>query len=936
MHQLHLKTEYSFRLAYGKIEHVAQSALKLSNIESPFLAITDRGGTWGHYKWQQLSKQYLFKPLYGVELLCVPDSDLPEKQAHYYVTIIAKNLTGLKTLYEITSLATEKFYYEPRISEIDLFNFDHQNIIIYSHSPNPFLQTTNIFSLNPFLKSRRLNNFLTNYAYYPTPEDKNIYQLLMANNFVSAPYPLHLLTPEEIKNHLYLTKKDLVNAEKSIKQLLNDVELFDLPTATLIKPTRLPHFIDLIKSKIEEWGITENTAQEQKTLTRIWQEVDIIQRKKFEDYFLIVYDLVKYAKEELRILVGPGRGSACGSFVCFLLGITNLNPLKYGLLFERFIDENRTDYPDIDLDFPDDQRETLFDYLMDRWGSSRVAKLGTLSQFKPRAALLDVCKQLSIPIFKTTDTKRIINDNMRSGKSDQEIIMQALNESGLIKEYPSLSVLQHVNSHIRHSGVHAAGVVITDSELTHFCSVDNQTKCAMIDKIFAEKQEFLKIDLLGLRTLTVIDKTIQMSSNPQKWRTMFNNSDLKFEQVAFDILNQKKFTGIFQFEGGALKLLSQEIHITSIDDLIALTSLARPGAMQSGTHLEFIQYHNKNKTVSQKSTPHFKYTSETFGLIIYQEQIMYIARYIGRLSWHDVNALRKGIGKTLGSEYMAQFKDKFVKGALSQGYEIKYIDELFEKIVQMGSYAFNKSHAAAYSILSYWCCLLKHYLPLEFACANLTHAKDEQQSLNIIRELKEAGYVVKLFDEEASGWNWEVINNELVGGFINIKGVGEKTAKKMVENRENGKGFSPRQKNVLMYAKTPFDIFNECQQWTHIFNDPIKYQIRSNLIKINEISDCQSDKFVLIVKIIDVITYFYDKEKGNLPGNVYLNIEVADETGTIKGLISRRDYKLLGMPLFEKTAKGDWILLRASLNKKFFKLYVNRWKKLTNNEFYMT
>ncbi|KKL69778.1 hypothetical protein LCGC14_2111510, partial [marine sediment metagenome] len=562
--------------------------------------------------------------------------------------------------------------------------------------------------------------------YYPQAQDKMAYELTVGRNREDNSWPMHILTEDEWR----LIWND-EQAIKTSRTLLKECNA-ELPIGEMVKFKSKKSLIKLCQESAKEKGID---LEDRVYGHRLKREIALIKEKQFEDYFFVIADMLAYAKQHM--FVGPARGSSCGSLVCYLLGITEIDPLKYGLFFERFIDINRADLPDIDIDFPDEKRNLVFDYLAKKYGNDCVARLGTVSRFKAKSTIVDVSKGLNIPPWEIADFKNAIierpDGDARSHLCITDTFKEIIGRETLAK-YPQLKIAEEIENHARHSGQHAAGVIVTAIPVHNFCSVDNRNGIAMIDLKDAEKLQLLKIDALGLRTLTIIEETLESINKPPDFLIKAPDDN----KNAFKVLNSGSFAGIFQFEGAIVQELCKQIKVNSFEDMVALTSLARPGPLESGETTEYIARSSKGKIFNY---PHFLFediTKATWGVIIYQEQVMEVARNIGKLTWPQVSDLRKVMGKSLGREAFDKYWEIFEKGAKENGLEQNQIKVIWQSINEAGSYSFNRSHAVAYAMVSYWCCILKSRFPLEFAAATLRHAKDDRQSLNILRELDQS------------------------------------------------------------------------------------------------------------------------------------------------------------------------------------------------------
>jgi DNA-directed DNA polymerase III PolC len=486
----------------------------------------------------------------------------------------------------------------------------------------------------------------------------------------------------------------------------------------------------------------------------------MIKEKGFEDYFYVIADLVAAAKKVM--LVGPARGSSAGSLVCYLLGITDVDPIVHDLMFERFIDITRADLPDIDIDFQDTKRELVIKHLVRKYGQERVGRLGTINRMKAKSALGAVAKQINVPPWEINDVKEAVIERKGGDARAAFCVMDALDTldvgKALLEKYPAMRNAAYLENHASHSGMHAAGVVVTNDRLSKYGTID-RSGTIQLDKKDAEAINLLKIDALGLRTLSVIQDCLDQIGKEREWLVEYPLDDVE----AFAVFNEERYAGVFQFEGYALQSLTRQMKVKEFNDIVAITALARPGPLHCGAATEYIE-----RRTGQMETVHLHrlaepITTSTYGTVIYQEQVMAIGRVLGQLSWEDVSELRKAMSKSLGDEFFNKYWVKFEVGAVAQGIDSKEARSIWDKICTFGSWAFNKSHAVSYGLVSYWCAVLKAHWPLEYAAACLRNAKDPDQTIKLLREIKLEGYDFKSVDPARSELTWTVKDGQLLG-----------------------------------------------------------------------------------------------------------------------------------------------------------------------------
>lgn len=936
--QIRNRTEHSYGTAIGRVSDVV--ALQKGSAAG----ICDRHGTWGHARWAKACKLANIKPIFGVELAVVMDMEERTKQSTNFMSFLAKNNEGLKELYELVSLATEKFYYIPRL-DYRAVNAISENIIILSGSTpyweslkkrgNFFIELNQVSQANaPALaKKYGFKTVATSDNIYPTPGHKPAYEIILgdvrsgrtADGKILDIWDWRAIWPES-ENSLKIAKEiaESCNAE--------------LPVAVMVKPKSKK---TLEEKCLEGAKDRKINLKDKVYATRLKRELSLIQEKKFEDYFHVVEDMVNFAKTIM--LVGPARGSSCGSLVCYLIGITDIDPIPYDLLFERFIDVNREDLPDIDIDFQDDKRELVFVYLKTKYGEANVSRLGTINVFKPKSAIQTVAKQLMIPQWEVQDLKDSIIERSSGDSRAAFCIMDTFRDlevgRQVLAKYPEMRYAAELEGHASHTGMHAAGIIITAEPVTTYCSVNQHTGTAMLDKYDAEKLNLLKIDALGLRTLSVIADTLEQIGKTKADLDAWPLDDKK----AFEVLNKGKFSGIFQFEGYALQMLTKSMTVEHIEDLISITALARPGPLNSGGATEFIKRRTGQNPVTYMDPLAEDITRVTKGVIVYQEQVMQIGRVIGGLSWEDVSQLRKAMSKSLGKEFFDKYYEKFQVGTREKNIPDERARMIWDNINTMGSWAFNRSHAVAYGILSYWCCHLKAHHPLEFSASTLRNAKDDDQSIKILRELVKEGFTYKPYCRNTSLANWSVQNGILVGGLVAIKGIGQKLAAAILRKRDNKITLTKREENLMESGVTPWDsVFEARDSWGHLRDNPSAYGIESEIVDLETITQESNGMFVFIAKITEKDIRDHNDLKAvekrggrRMTGDtLYLNLTLEDDTSSMKSSINKWNYEQYGLPIVEHGKIGDWYLWKGENKAGFRKIHIKRWKKLTGNQEY--
>jgi DNA polymerase III alpha subunit len=938
MINLKCRTEFTFREVYGPIEKV------LDATQGP-IGICDRNGTWGHVQFEAACKKAGRKALLGVELAVVEDAKLKEKQGVNWMSMIATNDLGLRELYELVSISTEpeNYYYVPRI-DYTMLREVSSNILLLSGShpvwsrlpkrKNLFVELSPASHLQALEQATRLRLPIvaTSDNFYPRIEDREAYEVSSGRERQNRTTPMHLLREEEWRLMYPEVSQEAISNQQAIALMCT----VQLPRATMVHFDNPKPLRKMCEQAAKSRGINLKDKQYADRLTR---ELKLIEEKKFEDYFYLVADIIQWAKK--RMLVGPARGSSCGSLVCYLLSITEIDPLPYALLFERFIDVNRKDLPDIDIDFPDDRRDLVFAYIHEKYGDDCVARLGTVLRYKAKSTISDVAKSLGIPAWEVSNLKNAIIERSTGDSRAAFCILDTFNDLEVgrqtLEKYPQLKIAAAIENHAKAKGQHAAGIVVTADSISRYCSIDRKTGAAQVDKHDAETLNLLKIDALGLRTLSVIQDCLDQVGWEREKLIRYRTDD----EEAFAILNEGKFSGIFQFEGYALQSLCKQLTVENFEDIAALTALARPGPLNSGGATEYLRRRVGEHEVSHLHPLIAHTTQVTYGVVIYQEQVMQIAREMGQLSWEDVSSLRKAMSKSMGKEFFDGFWERFRVGAAKQGVAEPDAKLVWDNINTMGSWSFNRSHAVAYGMVSYWTMLLKAKFPLQFATACLRNARDEDQCIQLLRELTKEGFQYRAFDMELSEKTWAVKEGVLIGGLVNVRGIGEKTAEDIIDRRKRGEPLTLGQRTKLANAVTPFDTVFECEErWGHIKRNPEQFNIRTPITDIAAITQEDEGDFLVIGQIkekdlrdLNELSALQKRGGKRVHGQcLYLNITVEDDTGSIIVSIDRHHYLTWGLPIVEKAKIGDWFLWKGNMRKGFRRLYSQRWRRLGEKE----
>ena len=540
---------------------------------------------------------------------------------------------------------------------------------------------------------------------------------------------------------------------------------------------------------------------------RIDYELEVINSMGFASYFLIVGDLIDFAKSK-NIRTGAGRGSAAGSIVSYCLGITGIEPLKYGLIFERFLNKGRKSLPDIDMDFDERYRGDVIQYAVDKYGKDRVAHIVTFATIKAKQAIRDAARVLGLP-FSSGDKVAKMMPPMILGNTatiSECLNLDEDNESGYSKEFYSASEelrSEYKNSEEvkkiidialgleglrRQDGIHAAAIVISPDTITNFLPIQQKGENAEIVTQYemhtVEQLGLLKMDFLGLRNLSIIDRTLKLINNEN---LDFDNLELNDEKT-FKLFSEGKMTGVFQLESRVAQSVSRNLNPKRFEDIVALVALIRPGPLGAGMHNEFADRANLRKEIEYLHPDLEEVLEETYGVILYQEQVMQIAQKVAGFDLQEADNLRVAMGKKI-PQVMEEQRKKFTDGAVVNNYSEQFAIEVFDQIAYFAGYGFNKSHSVPYALLAYQTAYLKANYPAQYIAASLTAVKrDKDRTAIFLAEAREMGVNVSTPDINLSSADFTVNNNEILFGLSAVRNVGDITADKIVQERiENGK-----------------------------------------------------------------------------------------------------------------------------------------------------
>jgi len=844
---LHNHTHYSLQDAACTVEGLINAAKKF-NMKS--VAITDHGVMYGAAEFYNKAKKAGIKPIIGMEAYIVVDGSRfdrgkPEEAAskkkskHYnHLILLAKNKKGYDNLSRLSTLGhTEGFYYKPRI-DLEILEKYKEGLVCTSACAGGVVSThlvngnyekarlvakkfKDIFDDDFYLEiqdhgmdidkpilegmpklSKELGIKLvaTNDCHYIEPDHAiphNILLLLSDKNgadYTQLRYGTDQIYFKSSEEMVKLFKKYKGAIENTLEidekiDLKLDFEGHHFPNFPIPKDSKantLEEYMELLARQGLESKFDKITPEIEE---RFKFEIKTINEMGFPGYFLVVQDFINAAKDR-NIPVGPGRGSAAGSLVAYALGITNINPLDYNLLFERFLNPARRSMPDIDVDFADDQRGDVIDYVREKYGSECVSQIITFNRLSSKAVLRDVARVLKIPIPTVNKITKYIPSKFGKVYSIDQALAE-VPELKWVKESKETEiqnlikyakVLEGMN---RNASKHAAGVVITPDDVSNYVPLANAvsqqdivTQYTMKD---IENAGLLKMDFLGLRTLTIIRDAIDMIKKNHNVEIDIDNVPLDDEKT-FQLFAKGQTTGVFQFESAPMREYLKQLNPTTLNDLAAMNALYRPGPMEFID--DFIDRKFGRKELKYSHPILEPILKETYGIIVYQEQVIQIANKVGGMSLADADLLRRAMGKK-DLKVMEDQKIVFVDGAIKNGVDKKIALEIFETIFKFANYGFNKSHAVAYSFVAYQTAYLKAHYPAEFLAANLRNEFENTDKVTkFLDDCRKLKIEVMLPDVNDPSLHFEAENEKIKFGMSAIKNVGVPAVKEIMHAKE--------------------------------------------------------------------------------------------------------------------------------------------------------
>jgi DNA polymerase-3 subunit alpha len=830
---LHLHSQYSLLDGAIRFDQVLEEAMEL---RMPALAITDHGNLFGAIEFYEKARKKGIKPIIGCEVYVAPrsrfdKSSREEAEMAFHLILLCRNLKGYKNLLKLTSAGyLEGFYYNPRIDK-DLLKEHKEGLIGLSaclKGEIPYLLQIgredmarevasfyrDIFGPDGFYLEvmdnkipvqRRVNEALirlskelsiplvaTNDCHYLKREEARAHDVLLCiqtgkvlsdeNRLKFSTDEFYFKSPEEMEEAFRDIPEAIRNTIEIAQKCNLELELdtphlprFPLDKGEDVEKRLNEMAVKGLEMRLKNLGIRDE-SMEATYRERLNRELDIINSMGFAGYFLIVADFINFAKAK-GIPVGPGRGSAAGSLVAYCLNITDIDPIKYNLIFERFLNPERRSLPDIDIDFCMFGREEVIKYVTEKYGSQNVAQIITFGKMQARAVIRDVGRVMNMPYGEVDKIAKLIpqiqNITLEEAIREEPRLKELLESDQKVKEL--IDIARSLEGLARHASTHAAGIVISDKPIVEYLPLYRGQKGEIVtqyDMKSVEKIGLIKFDFLGLRTLTVIDYTIKLLKSRGIDIDISQISQNLDDEEVYRLLCSGNTAGIFQLEGSGMRELLVKMKPGRFEDIIALVALYRPGPLGSNMIDDFID-RKQGKVQIKYEIPELEpILKDTYGVIVYQEQVMQIASALASYSPGEADILRKAMGKKI-LRVMEEQKQRFIEGAIKNGIDVKKAEKIFDLMAKFGEYGFNKSHSAAYAMVAYQTAYLKAHYPVEFMAALLTSEKDHTDKVvKYIGECKEMGIEILPPDINESERDFSVSEGRIRFGLAGVKNVG--------------------------------------------------------------------------------------------------------------------------------------------------------------------
>lgn len=918
---LHVHTEYSLLDGSGKIKEMV---LRAKELGMDSLAITDHGVMYGVIDFYKTCLAEGIKPIIGCEVYVAPNSRFDREpgaseERYYHLILLAENNTGYHNLIKIVSKGfLEGFYYKPRVDYEVLAQYSEGIIALsaclggevasnlrrgfYAEAKTAAIRLRDIFGENNFFlelqdhgleEQKAVNQGLmrmsqetgiplvvTNDVHYTYEDDVESHDILLCiqtqkkvsdeNRMRYEGGQFYLKSPEQMEALFPYAKEALENTYAIANRCNVTITFgeYKLP----VYPVPAPYTAFEYLKKLCQEGIQkryDNVSDE------LWQrldyELDTIRNMGFVDYFLIVWDFIKYAKDN-DIMVGPGRGSAAGSIVAYSLGITDIDPIRYNLLFERFLNPERLTMPDIDIDFCFERRQEVIDYVTRKYGKDRVVQIVTFGTMAAKAVIRDVGRALDMPYSQVDVVAKMIPKELNI--TIEKALTMNPDLKRLYEEDPDVKYLIDMSMRLeglpRHTSMHAAGVVIGKDSIDEFvplsCSADDAIT-TQFPMTTLEELGLLKMDFLGLRTLTVLQNAETLINKNKKDQKPFRLSEIDYnDSKVYDLISSGKTEGVFQLESAGMKAFMKELKPRVLEDIIAGIALYRPGPM------DFIPKYIKGKNESGQivyECPQLEpILSPTYGCIVYQEQVMQIVRDLAGYSYGRSDLVRRAMSKKKESVMIQERKnfvygneEENVPGCIKNGIPEAVANHIFDEMMDFAKYAFNKSHAAAYAVVSYQTAYLKCYYPVEFMAALMTSVIDNPGKVSeYIYTCRQMDIEILPPDINEGDAVFTVSNGAIRYALSAIKGLGRPVIEAIVAEREANGPFL----NIKDFA-------------TRLSGKEVNKRTIESFIKAGAFSSLHPNRRQLMMSYIQILDQISAEKKKSLTGQLSLFDFAAEE-----------------------------------------------------------
>lgn len=949
---LHVHTEFSLLDGSCKIKEIVARAKELG-MDS--LAITDHGVMYGVIDFYKAAKEVGIKPIIGCEVYVAPGSRFNKEAGqsedkYHHLVLLAENNKGYANLMKIVSKGfIDGFYYKPRV-DYEVLEQYHEGIIalsaclagevqkylargFYEEGKKAALKYQDIFGKGNYYlelqdhgipEQKMVNSSLlrmskeldielvaTNDVHYINAEDSVAHDILLCiqtgkkvsdeDRMRYEGGQFYLKSEDEMRKLFPYALQALENTHKIAKRCNVEIEfgVTKLPRYDVPEGYTSWEYLNYLCTK----GLNEKYPDDDGTLReRLDYELGIINKMGYVDYFLIVWDFINYAKSN-DIMVGPGRGSAAGSIVSYCLGITDIDPIKYDLLFERFLNPERVSMPDIDVDFCYERRQEVIDYVVRKYGKDRVVQIVTFGTLAARNVIRDVGRVLDLPYAIVDEVAKMIPKDIgitiQKALDQSEDFRKLYNSNGEVKNL--INMAKRLEGLPRHTSMHAAGVVISQKSVDEYVPLSRASDGSVTTQYIMttlEELGLLKMDFLGLRTLTVIQNAVKYAEKSTSRKIDINKIDYNDKNV-LDYIGTGKTDGIFQLESSGMKNFMKELKPQSLEDIIAGISLYRPGPMDFIP--KYLDGKNNPDNITYDCPQLEKILKPTYGCIVYQEQVMQIVRELAGYTLGRSDLVRRAMSKKKQS-VMEKEKKNFVygnpeenvKGCIANGIDEQIAIKIYNDMMDFAKYAFNKSHAAAYAVVSYQTAFLKYYYPVEYMAALMTSVIENSTKVSeYIVTSRSMGIKLLPPDINEGESGFSVKNNSIVYGLSAIKSIGKSVIDTIVEERElNGKYTSL--KNFI----------------ERLSGKEVNKRTVENFIKAGAFDSLDGNRRQLMTVYSRIIDSVNEEKKKSITGQMSLFDLVSDE--------DKADYEIR-MPDLEEYSKEE----KLAFEKEVLGVYVS-------------